>query len=331
MDWSESMPLTNFLLPANHTTGLLDFYAPKTLLRENLAFKNTWWYYAAMIIDPILRFNWIFYIIFTGQLQTSALLSFGIAFSEVCRRGIWTIFRVENEHCTNVGRFRASRDVPLPYDFKQPETIAEEGGLLAPLGEEQEMDEAQFEEQGRQGIKPSPSGLSDIPSRASGADIYRTHTQQSVSSSTVRRRRKLEASPLIRRMGSILHMAHAQDFERKKRPEAGAEVSKSSEDDDDEDTSDEVEEELEEQVDAAERAADEEMARVDGVEEEEEVKKREGSEEDKSGETGADENDESGEGGVHWKFSDVDEGHEGEEDRGEMSSGPQSPGGHPPK
>ncbi len=66
-----------------------------------------------MALDPILRFNWIFYVIFTNNLQHSALLSFMVSLSEVLRRAMWTLFRVENEHCTNVGRFRASRDVPF--------------------------------------------------------------------------------------------------------------------------------------------------------------------------------------------------------------------------
>ena len=35
------------------------------LLREILAYKkHLWWYYGAMMLDPILRFNWIFYVIF---------------------------------------------------------------------------------------------------------------------------------------------------------------------------------------------------------------------------------------------------------------------------
>jgi hypothetical protein len=278
-----------------------------------------------MVIDPILRFNWIFYVVITGQLQTSAVLSFSIAFSEVCRRGIWTIFRVENEHCTNVERFRASRDVPLPYKFKQPETIAEEGGVLTPLGEEEEMDWPQREEQRRQGIKPSPSSLARIPSRASGTSLHRTQTQPSIGS-TVRRRRRLEASPLMRKMGSILHVAHAQDFERKKRPEAGAEVEKSSEDendDDDDDTSDGVEQELEQQFEEAERFADGEMTRVDGGDDDfGKVKRSTGTDEDEEANS---KSAESAEGGVHWKFSDVDEG---DEERGEMSSGRHSPGGH---
>lgn len=312
--------------------GLLDIYAPKKLLRENLAFKNAWWYYAAMIIDPILRFNWIFYVIVPHQLQTSALLSFFVAFSEVCRRGIWTVFRVENEHCTNVERFRASRDVPLPYKFKQPETIAEAGSLLAPVGEEQEMDEAHLEEQRRQGIRTDVEGLSHIPTHTSGYDVHRTHTAQSAGGSTIRRRRKLEQSPLIRRMGSILHMAHAQDFERKKRPEAGEAVGRSSDsegDDEDDDNSDDIDQEVAE----AERVVDEEMARVDGADERgrDGKKGEEGREIGGDGKTGRD-----GDGEEMGKESSAEEAHwefrKRNADGGEMSSGMQSPKVHsPPK
>ncbi|KAL8966408.1 MAG: hypothetical protein Q9183_003385, partial [Haloplaca sp. 2 TL-2023] len=95
-------------------------YAEHPFLREVLGYKNPYVYYAAMVIDPILRFNWIFYVIFTNEIQHSAVLSFLVSMSEVGRRGMWTLFRVENEHCTNVGRFRASRDVPLPYEIPSP-------------------------------------------------------------------------------------------------------------------------------------------------------------------------------------------------------------------
>lgn len=291
-----------------------------------------------MLIDPILRFNWIFYVILPYQLQHSAVLSFCIALSEVCRRGIWTIFRVENEHCTNVERFRASRDVPLPYKFKQPENIAEEGGLLAPVGEEQETDEAQLEEQRRQGIRPSPSGLSYIPSRTSGHDIHRTHTEQSANSSTVRRRRKMEQSPLIRRMGSILHMAHAQDFERKKRPEVGEAVDKSSDSEGDDEDEDEGSDDLERDVEEAERVVDEEMARVYGVDGAVErghdgKKSEEGGKTGKDGETDREETrEEMGEDSSAMEGILVFGKNDGDGDGGELSSGRQSPKVHsPPK
>ena len=75
-----------------------------------------WVYYPAVVVDPLLRFNWVFYVIFTGELQHSAILSFFVSLAEIFRRAFWALFRVENEHMTNVGMFRASRDVPLPYD-----------------------------------------------------------------------------------------------------------------------------------------------------------------------------------------------------------------------
>lgn len=52
-------------------------------------------YYVAMVVDPILRCNWIFYAIYSNEIQHSAMLSFSVALSEVLRRGIWTLFRVE--------------------------------------------------------------------------------------------------------------------------------------------------------------------------------------------------------------------------------------------
>jgi hypothetical protein len=38
------------------------------------------------------------------------------ATTEVIRRCAWNYFRVENEHATNCGMFRATLDVPMPYD-----------------------------------------------------------------------------------------------------------------------------------------------------------------------------------------------------------------------
>ncbi len=75
--------------------GLGDPYAPHPFLRKTLGYKRVWPYYFAMIIDPVLRFNWVLYAIFADDLQHSALLSFAVALSEVCRRGLWTLFRVE--------------------------------------------------------------------------------------------------------------------------------------------------------------------------------------------------------------------------------------------
>jgi xenotropic and polytropic retrovirus receptor 1 len=73
-----------------------------------------------MVIDPIMRSSWLFYVAFPGQKQHSAATSFFIALGEVFRRFIWNFFRMENEHMTNVGHFLASRDVPLPFSLPSP-------------------------------------------------------------------------------------------------------------------------------------------------------------------------------------------------------------------
>ncbi|KAL8898259.1 MAG: hypothetical protein Q9207_006801 [Kuettlingeria erythrocarpa] len=184
-------------------------YAQNPFLREHLGYKRPSAYYTAMALDPILRFNWIFYVIFTNSLQHSALLSFMVSLSEVLRRAMWTLFRVENEHCTNVGRFRASRDVPLPYDIPSP----------TPSIVEESRDQFTAHHDGTTSgdFQPTPSSM------ASGAQVASDHTQP--PSGSLRRRQASSPatapSPVprgIARVGTIMTQAHAQDFERKRRP-----------------------------------------------------------------------------------------------------------------
>ena len=75
--------------------GLGDPSAPHPFLRDNLSLKYTWFYYFMMVLDPLLRFSWVFYPIYIADVQHSALMSFGVALAEVCRRGLWSILRVE--------------------------------------------------------------------------------------------------------------------------------------------------------------------------------------------------------------------------------------------
>ena len=72
-------------------------------------------YYAAMVWNVIVRFQWIVWAVAPSTIQQSATTSFVIAFAEVLRRFIWIIFRVENEHVANVHLFKVSSDAPLPY------------------------------------------------------------------------------------------------------------------------------------------------------------------------------------------------------------------------
>lgn len=184
-------------------------------------------YYCAMILDPILRFNWVFYAIFPLEIQHSALLSFVVALTEVLRRGMWTLFRVENEHCTNVGRFRAWRDVPLPYDLSSGEVSArvsldsskaatEVDGIRPPPPRPQPHGVSY----GGTQVQQSPAGT-----YTTSTDLEASRTRSSTRARTGRGRGYSFAdssSPIPRglsRVGSLLHAAHAQDFERKRKLE----------------------------------------------------------------------------------------------------------------
>ncbi|KAI4137928.1 MAG: hypothetical protein LQ341_004907 [Variospora aurantia] len=205
---------TSYLLQATIWDLAMDWslcnpYAEHPFLRETLGYKNPWAYYMAMILDPILRFNWIFYAIFSNGLQHSALLSFLISLTEILRRGMWTLFRVENEHCTNVGRFRASRDVPLPYDIPSPTASIVE--------ESRDQFAAHHDGTGSGQLQQSTSAH-----LASGAHVAPDLTQP--ASGSLRRRQGTpvaERSPVqrgIARVGTIMTQAHAQDFERRRKP-----------------------------------------------------------------------------------------------------------------
>ena len=212
MDWSRFSLIQVYIMCTYILLlGLLDPTAKPFLLRDTRAYKQTWLYYLAICIDPILRFNWIFYAIYAKDLQHSALLSFFIGLSEVFRRGLWVLIRVENEHSTNVGRFRASRDVPLPFDVGEPESPSSlENGAQA---ENQAQGEA---------AQPPSTAAPDTPGTlTSHLTTIATGSQHSRPSPSLFRR-KTDTSPLVRglnRVGSILHNAHAQDFERKRKEE----------------------------------------------------------------------------------------------------------------
>lgn len=109
-------------------------------------------YYIAIIIDPIIRFNWIFYAIYTSDSQHSSVVSFGVALTEVLRRGMWTLFRVENEHCTNIENAKAYRELPLPYKLRGEES--EEHLIPSPTSEAADED---------QGPRPLELDPRDVP------------------------------------------------------------------------------------------------------------------------------------------------------------------------
>ncbi|CCH63143.1 hypothetical protein TBLA_0J01470 [Henningerozyma blattae CBS 6284] len=81
-------------------------------------------YYFAMIFDIVIRFQWIVYAIAPQTIQQSAVTSFVLATTEVIRRFIWVIFRVENEHVANVQLLRVVGDSPLPYPIEMKRKVS---------------------------------------------------------------------------------------------------------------------------------------------------------------------------------------------------------------
>lgn len=139
---------------------------------------------------------------------------------------------MENEHCTNVGRFRASRDVPLPYEIetKSDLHLRERQQEL-----EEEADEADDRDAETSRAKPDKS-VAERPTRraetqASGADLEAG--AQTPAESSLRQRRRPSATPAaggltdspiartLKNVGSTMLSAHAQDYERRRKPEPG--------------------------------------------------------------------------------------------------------------
>ncbi len=177
--------------------SLLQPHASKRFLRDVRGYKNPYYYYAAMFLDPVFRFNWIFYAIYTHNLQHSTFVSFVVALSEVTRRGVWVLFRVENEHCSNVARFKASRDVPLPYSIHSDS--------------EDERDQLQDISSPEAQTTQSSPAVSRLRSHT-GATLE----AQETATSSMRRRPNIS-----RTFTRIVADAHTQDFEKKRKPGAG--------------------------------------------------------------------------------------------------------------
>lgn len=171
--------------------------------------------------------------------------------------------------CFSVGRFRASRDIPLPYDlpiqsgFSGSNTVATTPWTNSPT--------KPLSNQATPAQPATPASLvtesrAQIPSHTSGIDLERATTQESAQTGYLRRRRSVgrstpQNSPIQRglsRVGTLMAQAHAQDFERKKkavgvngeekddRDGIGVGVVEEVSSEDEEEEEDEVEEELDE-------------------------------------------------------------------------------------
>ncbi|KAK2413034.1 phosphate transporter PHO1 protein [Trifolium repens] len=100
--------------------GLLRRDSRNPWLRDKLSVPYKCVYFVAMVLNVLLRLAWMQSVLGireTPFLHKTAMTAF-VACLEILRRGIWNFFRMENEHLNNVGKYRAFKSVPLPFNYQ---------------------------------------------------------------------------------------------------------------------------------------------------------------------------------------------------------------------
>lgn len=96
--------------------GLLQLHSKNPWLRNELMLRKKCIYYFSMVLNLILRMAWLQTVLHPnfGNVDYRVIGLF-LAALEVIRRGQWNFYRLENEHLNNAGKFRAVKQVPLPF------------------------------------------------------------------------------------------------------------------------------------------------------------------------------------------------------------------------
>lgn len=211
--------------------SLLQSNSKHFLLRDHLFFGRPAYYYTAMVLNVLLRFQWIFYAFFSHQIQQLAVTSFAIAIAEILRRFIWIFIRMENEHCTNVILFRASRDSPVPYLVSSQVEAAIKKLVVARYEAHKALDAEFTVEALERGAEPSTGTTTAY----SGSGITKVGDEES----NLGRRKRGDHPKLARRKSTFLSItdalnrAHIKDFQRKKYAMPIGESDEDDEDDED--------------------------------------------------------------------------------------------------
>ncbi|CAH8257599.1 unnamed protein product [Arabidopsis lyrata] len=104
--------------------GLLRRHSQNPYLRDKLLVPHKSVYFAAMVVNVILRVAWMQLVLEFNlkSLHKIAVTSI-ISCLEIVRRGIWSFFRLENEHLNNVGKYRAFKSVPHPFHYYDDDDV----------------------------------------------------------------------------------------------------------------------------------------------------------------------------------------------------------------
>ncbi|KAK0574108.1 hypothetical protein LWI29_018198 [Acer saccharum] len=102
--------------------GLLNRKSKNRWLRDKLLVPNKKIYFLAILLNILLRFAWLQTVLGIGlEILHRQTVTAIVACLEIIRRGIWNFFRLENEHLNNVGKYRAFKTVPLPFNYDEDE------------------------------------------------------------------------------------------------------------------------------------------------------------------------------------------------------------------
>ncbi|XP_048318124.2 phosphate transporter PHO1 homolog 10 isoform X1 [Ziziphus jujuba] len=98
--------------------GLLRMHSKNIYLRDRLLVSHKSIYVVAMVANILLRIAWM-QLVLEFKLHPFHKMTIITIISclEIIRRGIWSFFRLENEHLNNVGKYRAFKSVPLPFYY----------------------------------------------------------------------------------------------------------------------------------------------------------------------------------------------------------------------
>ncbi|BBG94269.1 ERD1/XPR1/SYG1 family protein [Prunus dulcis] len=100
--------------------GLLQRNSKNRWLRDKLLIPYKSVYFGAMVLNVLLRFAWLQTVLgFDVSFMHGQTMVAVVASLEIIRRGIWSFFRLENEHLNNVGKYRAFKSVPLPFNYDE--------------------------------------------------------------------------------------------------------------------------------------------------------------------------------------------------------------------
>ncbi|KAK9182951.1 hypothetical protein WN944_026099 [Citrus x changshan-huyou] len=96
--------------------GFLNPNSRNPWLRDDLIMRNKSIYYISIALNVVLRIAWVETVMWLHVTTVQwRMLDFFMASLEVIRRGHWNFYRLENEHLSDVGKFRAVKAVPLPF------------------------------------------------------------------------------------------------------------------------------------------------------------------------------------------------------------------------